>query len=72
MVFVYELLVERTQDGDHFRVTAKPASDDFAARFPRRSIVAISLASERVERPSHQNSTPTTMKNKTGTTSVSR
>ena len=33
-VFVYELLVERTPDGDHFRVTAKPAGDDFAARFP--------------------------------------
>jgi hypothetical protein len=33
-VFVYELLVERTPDGDHFRVTAKPAGDDFAVRFP--------------------------------------
>jgi hypothetical protein len=33
-VFVYELLVERTPDGDHFRVTAKPAGGDFAARFP--------------------------------------
>jgi len=33
-VFVYELMVERTPDGDHFRVTAKPAGDDFAARFP--------------------------------------
>jgi hypothetical protein len=34
VVFVYELLVERTPDGDHFHVTAKPASDDFFARFP--------------------------------------
>jgi len=33
-VFVYELLVERAPDGDHFRVNAKPAGDDFAARFP--------------------------------------
>src|SRR5579864_9432733 len=33
-VFAYELLVERTPDGDHFRVTAKPAGEDFAARFP--------------------------------------
>lgn len=32
-VFVYALLVE-PPDGDHFRVTAKPAVDDFAARFP--------------------------------------
>jgi hypothetical protein len=34
VVFVYELLVERTSDGDHFRVTAKPAGDDFATKFP--------------------------------------
>jgi hypothetical protein len=33
-IFAYELQVERTSDGDHFRVTAKPAGDDFAARFP--------------------------------------
>src|ERR1700676_1445243 len=33
-VFVYELHVERAADGDNFRVTAKPAVDDFAARFP--------------------------------------
>lgn len=32
--FVYELMVERMPDGDHFRVTAKPAGDDFARRFP--------------------------------------
>ena len=34
VVFVYELLVERTPDGDRFRVTAKPAGDDFTTRFP--------------------------------------
>src|ERR1700704_6043319 len=33
-IFAYELLVERTPDGDYFRVTAKPAGEDFAARFP--------------------------------------
>ncbi len=33
-VFAYELLVERTPDGDHFRVTAKPAGSEFAALFP--------------------------------------
>jgi hypothetical protein len=33
-VFAYELQVERTADGEHFRVTAKPAGDDFAARYP--------------------------------------
>jgi hypothetical protein len=33
-IFAYELQVERTPDGDHFRVTAKPAGDDFATRFP--------------------------------------
>ena len=33
-IFAYELQVERTSDGDHFRVTAKPAGDDFATRFP--------------------------------------
>src|SRR5271166_5550416 len=33
-IFAYELAVERTPDGDHFRVTAKPAGEDFAGRFP--------------------------------------
>ena len=33
-VFAYELLVERTPDGDYFLVTAKPAGREFAARFP--------------------------------------
>ena len=33
-IFAYELQVERTSDGDHFRVTAKPAGEDFAIRFP--------------------------------------
>jgi hypothetical protein len=33
-VFAYELAVERTPDGEQFRVTAKPATDDFAAHFP--------------------------------------
>lgn len=33
-IFAYELQVERTSDGDHFRVTAMPAGDDFATRFP--------------------------------------
>jgi hypothetical protein len=33
-IFAYELQVERTPDGDHFRITAKSAGDDFAARFP--------------------------------------
>jgi len=33
-VFAYELSVERTPDGQQFRVTAKPATSDFAARFP--------------------------------------
>jgi hypothetical protein len=33
-VFVYELQVTRTADGENFRVTAKPATQDFAARFP--------------------------------------
>src|ERR1700730_12786820 len=34
VIFAYELQVERTSDGDHFRVTAQPAGEDFAARFP--------------------------------------
>jgi hypothetical protein len=33
-VFAYELAVERTPDGDHFRITAKPAGEDFAMKFP--------------------------------------
>src|SRR5579871_2216050 len=33
-VFAYELEVERTSDGTQFRVTARPASDEFAARVP--------------------------------------
>jgi hypothetical protein len=33
-VFAYELSVERTPDGQQFRVTAKAATVDFAARFP--------------------------------------
>jgi hypothetical protein len=33
-VFAYELEVTRTSDGQKFRVTAKPATADFAARFP--------------------------------------
>ncbi len=33
-VFVYELAVEQTSDGTQFRVTARPAGDEFAARFP--------------------------------------
>ncbi|HWY48819.1 MAG TPA: hypothetical protein VNX70_15630 [Bryobacteraceae bacterium] len=33
-IFAYQLQVERTPDGDHFRITAKPAGDDFAAKFP--------------------------------------
>jgi hypothetical protein len=33
-VFAYELAVARTPDGQQFRVTAKAATTDFAARFP--------------------------------------
>jgi hypothetical protein len=33
-VFAYELQVARTADGENFRITAKPATQDFAARFP--------------------------------------
>lgn len=33
-VFAYELEVARTPDGQNLRVTAKPATEDFAARFP--------------------------------------
>ncbi len=34
VVFAYELAVERSEGGDQFRVTAKSAEDQFAARFP--------------------------------------
>lgn len=34
VAFVYELEVERTSDGTSFRITARPAGEDFAARFP--------------------------------------
>jgi hypothetical protein len=33
-VYAYELVVTRTPDGRQFRVTAKAATEDFAARFP--------------------------------------
>jgi hypothetical protein len=33
-VFAYELEVARTADGQNFRVTAKPATEAFASRFP--------------------------------------
>ena len=33
-VFAYELEVARTSDGQKFKVTAKPATEAFAARFP--------------------------------------
>ena len=33
-VFAYELMVTRTPDGRQFRVTARAATQDFAARFP--------------------------------------
>jgi hypothetical protein len=33
-VYAYELQVERSPDGEQFRITAKPAGLDFAARFP--------------------------------------
>ena len=33
-VFAYELAVERSSDGDHFRLTARPAGENFAARYP--------------------------------------
>jgi hypothetical protein len=32
--FAYELAVDRTPDGEQFRITAKPAGSEFAARFP--------------------------------------
>ena len=33
-VFAYELRVERTPDGDHFRLIAEPAGAEFAAKVP--------------------------------------
>jgi hypothetical protein len=33
-VYAYELVVERLPDGIHFQITAKPAGEEFAARFP--------------------------------------
>jgi hypothetical protein len=33
-VFAYELQVARTADGQNFRITAKPATEAFATRFP--------------------------------------
>jgi hypothetical protein len=33
-VFVYEIVVERTADGERFHIIAKPAGEEFAARFP--------------------------------------
>jgi len=33
-IFAYELLMERTSDGDHFRATVKPVGDEFAVKFP--------------------------------------
>ena len=33
-VFAYELAVDRTPDGEQFRITAVPAGSEFAARFP--------------------------------------
>jgi len=33
-VFAYEIAVDRAPDGEQFRISAKPAGSDFAARFP--------------------------------------
>jgi hypothetical protein len=33
-VYAYELVVDRLDDGVHFQVTAKPAGDEFMAKFP--------------------------------------
>jgi len=33
-VFAYELVIDRLPDGDHFQIIAKPAGNDFAAKFP--------------------------------------
>ena len=34
VVYAYELMVDRTADGTQFKITAKPAGAEFAARFP--------------------------------------
>src|SRR5271166_5116515 len=34
VAFTYEIAVARTPDGEQFRITARPAGDEFAARFP--------------------------------------
>ena len=33
-VWAYELVVDRLPDGDHFQIVAKPAGQEFAAKFP--------------------------------------
>jgi hypothetical protein len=33
-VWAYELVVDRLPDGDHFQIIAKPAGQEFAAKFP--------------------------------------
>jgi hypothetical protein len=33
-VWAYELVVDRLPDGDHFQIVAKPAGEEFAAKFP--------------------------------------
>jgi hypothetical protein len=33
-VYAYELVVDRLPDGEHFQVIAKPAGEEFAAKFP--------------------------------------
>jgi len=33
-VWAYELMVDRLPDGDHFQIVAKPAGNEFAAKFP--------------------------------------
>jgi len=33
-VWAYELVVDRMPDGDHFQIIAKPAGQEFAAKFP--------------------------------------
>ena len=34
VVWAYELVVDRLPDGDHFQIIAKPAGQEFAAKFP--------------------------------------
>jgi len=33
-VFAYEIVVERTADGERFHIIAKPAGEEFSSRFP--------------------------------------